>query len=336
MLSFAPHNSLTNPFDLSNEAGYFWLKGNLHCHSTASDGRATPQERVNDYLEQGYNFLSITDHLKITPLSELIHPPEFVLIPGVELHPDNPFGGQRYHLLALNVQEDINSPQMPPQHVIDAVNQQGGLVWLAHPYWSSINVMRDVLPLHGLAGIEIFNTNARRWGRGESGVHWDDWMSQENKLYPAIATDDAHRTGQENLDTYQSWTMVRVREHSISAIMQALKTGASYSSTGPEIHDVQFTPIPGSTAERRIVNVSLRVSPCQRIAAIGNVYGGEYQENGEVFTSATFTLRPNTRWVRFEIIAPDGQKAWSNPFDLIKLTNHYYQGGLQTSQLVAP
>ena len=52
---------------------------------------------------------------------------------------------------------------MPPQHVIDEVNRQGGAVFLAHPHWSSINVMRDVLPLTGFAGIEgTYKTRAGR------------------------------------------------------------------------------------------------------------------------------------------------------------------------------
>ena len=47
-----------------------------------------------------------------------------------------------------------------------------------------------------------------------------------------------------------------------------------------------------------------------------DAYGAEYREGGELFTEATVTLRKNAKWVRFEIIGPTGDKAWSNPFDL--------------------
>ena len=70
----------------------------------------------------------------------------------------------------------------PESH--DEVRDQGGSIWLAHPYWSSVNIIRDTLPLQGLAGVEVYNTTTRRHGRAESGVHWDDWMEQEEKLYP--------------------------------------------------------------------------------------------------------------------------------------------------------
>ena len=38
-------SGLADPFSLADEDGYFWLKGNLHCHTTFSDGRVPPQER---------------------------------------------------------------------------------------------------------------------------------------------------------------------------------------------------------------------------------------------------------------------------------------------------
>ena len=54
--------------------------------------------------------------------------------------------------------------------------------------------------------------------------------------------------------------------------------------------------------------------------AVFDAYGTEYREgNGGTFEQATMTLRPNSRWVRFEIIAPDGAKAWSNPMDLVSV-----------------
>jgi hypothetical protein len=293
-----------------------WLKGNLHSHTTNSDGRVTPQERLDGYVEQGYDFLCISDHYKITPIESLDCPDRFTLIQGVELHPDNPFGGQRHHFLALNMREDMDSTKMPPQHVIDAVRAQGGSIWLAHPYWSSVNVMRDVLPLKGLAGVEVFNTTCRCMGRGDSAVHWDDWMAQEDRLYPAIATDDAHRHPDENWDTYQGWSMVRVKDPSPEAIVEALERGASYASTGPEIFNIQLRRLDDPRDGVRLVEASVHCSEAQRILGVCDAFGVSYQEPGRTFERATFTLRRNARWARFEIIGPDGSKAWSNPFDL--------------------
>lgn len=39
-----------------------WQKGNLHTHTTLSDGRKTVEEAIALYRGQGYDFLAITDH----------------------------------------------------------------------------------------------------------------------------------------------------------------------------------------------------------------------------------------------------------------------------------
>ncbi len=308
-------NELVNPFVLPDVNGYMWLKGNLHAHSTNSDGRVSPQERVDGYVNRGYDYLCLSDHDNITFVNTLTRPENFTLIQGAELHPDNPFGGDRHHFVALNIAEDMDARSMPPQHVIDAVKKQGGSVWLAHPHWSGINILRDTMPLTGLAGIEVFNTTCRCAGRGESAVHWDDWMDLSGQLFPAMANDDAHGADSEERDTYQGWTMVRVKERSPAAIVEALELGASYSSTGPIIFDIQLR----RAEEKRVVEAAVKCSPAQRIAAVLDSRGTEYHEGGKLFETATFKLRPNSKHVRFEIVAPNGNKAWSNPFDLTAL-----------------
>lgn len=314
--------TLIDPFSMPDEDGYIWLKGNLHAHTTNSDGRISPQERVDGYAAHGYDFLSVTDHHRITPLDSVRCPEGLTLVQGVELHPDNPFGGQRHHFLAYLVREDMDAERMPPQYVIDAVKEQGGSIWLAHPYWSSINIMRDILPLRGLDGIEVFNTTCRCVARGDSGVHWDDWMDLTGQLLPAMANDDSHRTedGMDS-DVYQGWTMVRVKERTPEAIVSALVSGASYSSTGPQIHDIQVRVSEDEEGRVPEVEISVRCSPALRIFAVCDMFGKEYWEGGQLFEKATFQLRRKreAKHVRIEVHAPDGAKAWSNPIDLTKL-----------------
>lgn len=42
-------------------AGRFW-RGNLHTHSTRSDGRLSPEAVVEFYRDAGYDFLMLSDH----------------------------------------------------------------------------------------------------------------------------------------------------------------------------------------------------------------------------------------------------------------------------------
>ncbi len=46
-------------------------KGNLHTHTTCSDGVRSPEEAIAAYREAGYDFLAITDHRLYTPGEEL-------------------------------------------------------------------------------------------------------------------------------------------------------------------------------------------------------------------------------------------------------------------------
>ncbi|HXI16438.1 MAG TPA: phosphotransferase, partial [Chloroflexota bacterium] len=59
-----------NPWT-ANVATLPWLRGKLHCHTTESDGRLTPQETVNWFAGAGYHFLALTDHNRVTDPARL-------------------------------------------------------------------------------------------------------------------------------------------------------------------------------------------------------------------------------------------------------------------------
>ena len=42
-----------------------WFKGNLHCHSYWSDGRAFPDQAIHDYRDAGFDFCALTDHNRL-------------------------------------------------------------------------------------------------------------------------------------------------------------------------------------------------------------------------------------------------------------------------------
>lgn len=51
--------------------GGVWLKGNIHSHSTVSDGMFSPRELAELYRDHGYAFLAMTDHNVLVSHSEL-------------------------------------------------------------------------------------------------------------------------------------------------------------------------------------------------------------------------------------------------------------------------
>ncbi|MBQ2841298.1 MAG: PHP domain-containing protein [Oscillospiraceae bacterium] len=74
------------------ENGAFY-KANLHCHSTVSDGRWTPEEIKERYMEKGYSVVAYTDHNIMYPHNGLCDE-SFVALNGVEFGVNNIVDGK--------------------------------------------------------------------------------------------------------------------------------------------------------------------------------------------------------------------------------------------------
>src|SRR5581483_7191042 len=96
------------------------FRGNTHSHSTNSDGRVSIAERFAGYRAAGYDFLVLTDHRKVSDVSAYSDG-SFLAISGSEVHPPNPYGGDRYHIVAVNVREPIDDEHAHPNEVIAAI-----------------------------------------------------------------------------------------------------------------------------------------------------------------------------------------------------------------------
>ena len=307
---------LQNPFAPKSEEGYFWLKGNLHSHTTHSDGHKPPAELAKIYREAGYDFLAITDHNHITRLAPEDTPEGLVLIPGAELHPENKRGGQVHHFVCLGISEDIDALHLPAQEVIDRVAEQKGQAWLAHPHWSSLTLTRDVMHLKGMSGLEVFNGTCMHSGRGLGAVHWDEWMGLSQSLKPALAVDDCHFAPDKGRDHFRGWVMVRVKERSPAAILAALAEGAFYASSGPEIRDLALEQYGRTPEGCPRFQVRVECSPAVMVVGVTEVYGSNFLGNGRPLEKAGFKLNPGSRWVRIEVHGASGGVAWSNPLAL--------------------
>ena len=62
-----------------------WFKGNLHTHSTFSDGGKTPEELAVMYAANGHDFLCLTDHWVVSNSDERVKPAPLLWLDGVEL-----------------------------------------------------------------------------------------------------------------------------------------------------------------------------------------------------------------------------------------------------------
>ena len=308
----------TNPFEQPGA----WRRANLHTHTTASDGKVSLQERVNEYDVQGYDILAVTDHHAITGLDGLRDPEALLVLSGAELHPGNPFGGATYHFICLGIREQIDAKRAAhPQEVIDAVNAQGGLVFLAHPYWCR-HTMNDLAPLRNYAGVEVYNYNCHCEGRADSTQIWDEMLTRGPAL-PAIACDDCHDAATAAVDTFGAWTWVRTASLTPAAVLSALKTGHSYSSCGPEIKKIEISdalsdkkkPVGGPAKTHKI---RVTTSKAHEILFVSDLSGARVAApDGRSVTEGEFLVRPGARFVRIEVVDRSSRRAWSNPIPFI-------------------
>ncbi|MDJ0897586.1 MAG: PHP domain-containing protein [Xenococcus sp. MO_188.B8] len=147
---------------------------NFHLHTTASDGRLTPLEIVDQALEFGLKGLAITDHHSVNgyrkaqaylneiqeqnPRSDL-----FSLWTGTEITSN--LQGITVHILAyaFNPQHPAITPYLQSiaplgkesqaETVINSIHQAGGLAILAHPFRYR-RPAKELIPLTAYLGID--------------------------------------------------------------------------------------------------------------------------------------------------------------------------------------
>jgi hypothetical protein len=276
-----------------------WLKGNLHTHTTQSDGKLTPSENTRWHADHGYQFIALTDHNRLTNPKVLVPASPILAIPSVEITAWR--APVEYHILAIGVDSMPIAPKSDPQATIDAINAAGGVSIIAHPYWHD-HTFEDLLALYGHIGIEIFNTGC--WleiQKGHSLVHWDAVLQRGQRIV-GVATDDSHWAYP---DYGRGWIMVRAAALDQSTILEALRIGQFYSTMGPEIFDVQM--------DGRQVYV--RCSPARSIFLVGDGHhcpAAAQAWDGQPLTEATFTLHPQQKYLRVEVVDMECQSAWTN------------------------
>ena len=91
-----------NPFSTKGN----WYKGNIHTHTTNSDGELSPKDVISLYHGKRYVFLAITDHHKLT-YSEELQKEGLYLIPGEEIDGGKSVIGASFHIVALNIKKEI-------------------------------------------------------------------------------------------------------------------------------------------------------------------------------------------------------------------------------------
>lgn len=292
------------------QAGKPFFKGNLHCHSTLSDGKLSPEEVERFYCERGYDFLTLTDHRR---LSEPMHMNNGMLVlTGMEA--DYFLPGEVVHMVCFGWEEGLREePEMPlPRNIqqcIDLTRKHGGRVILAHPAWS-LNTLETMSGLYDISAVEIYNTMSNiPWNgaRADSSTQIDV-AAAHGIFYNVVASDDSHRY---NGEAGVSYTMIQADELTRESLLEAFDAGRFYCSQGPAFEQISVEN----------GKITVRCSPVEHIVFYSNVvWSAERCQSGHGLTSAVYDALDlpgrTDRYVRVQLIDAEGRSAWSNPIIL--------------------
>ena len=313
-----------------------FYKANLHCHSTMSDGRLTPAEIKEQYSAHGYSAVAFTDHEYLTSHPEL-RTPDFLPLKGYEIsvsecgHPDfNHVPTYHLNLFALDPENETHvcfhpgncwgvpkeiiptlkyagSGEYYRRYSVEGVNEiikeaheHGFLVSYNHPAWS-LQKYDDYAGLKGLDFIEVYNHGCVVTGNSEyEDQAMDDLLRNGNRLY-CVCTDDNHN---HDNDSFGGWVMIKAPALEYGEIMNALKAGNFYASTGAEITAFYAE---GNT-------VTVECPPSKAVRFITGCRHAALITGDKPVTSASFTANPGDMYVRAEVISTDGKKAFTQPY----------------------
>ncbi|TMJ39861.1 MAG: PHP domain-containing protein [Alphaproteobacteria bacterium] len=302
--------TVLSPFSLP---GRFW-RGNLHTHSTLSDGALSPDKVVQAYKDAGYDFMMLSDHFighYDWPVADTrsLRSNSFTTIIGCELHAPETSAGELWHIVAAGLPLDFApcAPEETGMRLARRAAEAGAFIGIAHPAWSQLTI-EDGRAIDIAHAVEIYNHGcAVECDRGE-GFYLLDQLLNEGRRLTAFATDDAHF---HHDDHFGGWVHVRAQANDPDSLLDALKKGHYYSSQGPLIQEISLE---GS-------ELSIASSPVNTIVVVCG-HSRSVQRIGKSITSATldlsklekgWLLTKQSPWLRVIVIDQAGKRAWSNP-----------------------
>lgn len=282
--TFTPYN----PYS----AGGTWYKGQLHVHSTRSDGDLSPSGVASRYDSMGYDFIAITDHHTVTKIKGT-----GILVLGQESGKGSVESGEMYkpHMNGIGV-SSVYDESASLQKRIDSFVSQNGIVVLNHPTTIMFSYSKgDLIGLTNYTAMEIYNGYGEGILGGDPVGMWDEVLSSGKRVW-GVAADDAHQA-----DNFgRGWIEVRTSEKlSTTSVLNAIKKGSFYSTQGPEIQDIKYN---GTT-------LTIIAPGADSISFIGR--DGK-QLSSVDSSNATYTLNGNEGYVRAEV-HQDGKTAWTQP-----------------------
>ncbi len=293
------------------------LKGQMHCHTTNSDGKLSPLELCQKYQSVGFDFLTITDHEYITPEPE-----------GNELiwlgdsyentngNSPTTSAANYAHICVYDTDSMLLAPNYTKYKSYKSINEvvqfhsveRKEMTNLCHPNWLGFYLPDStMLNCKGdFSFVECWNDGAA--DDSAKLVHccrgWDILLSRGLRVY-SLAVDDYHS----GIEIGNGWVDVYSKSKSKKEIMKSLASGNYVAASGNmginpiKIKDIQL--------KRNVISVSIEAPATIRF--IGK--NGELLKQEHSVTASSYSITGNELYVRVEIWSGVYGK-WLQPFFL--------------------
>ncbi len=293
---------LKNPYSVATIGIY---KGQLHAHTTNSDGVDTPTALATAYKNKGYSFLEIADHDHITPdpgVSGITHINGSEETVGASVAP-----GYNY---ILNVGASTQQSSTTAQEIIDGILVDNGMPMFAAPYytygqWTTPNMTA----VNNISGIEMWNgvdMKPANGGKENAEDKWDYLLTLGNHTL-GVAVDDCHDITASEFNT--GWVQVFSNSNTQSGIISSIRSGNYYSSNGTEFNITK-------TYGNQIIVSTLNSSKIEWVTSSG--YVSQTNASG---TTAGYSIGGTEKYIRVRVTDGSTSKmAWSNPIYLDTLS----------------
>ncbi|MGD9561687.1 MAG: CehA/McbA family metallohydrolase [Pyrinomonadaceae bacterium] len=296
-----------------------WYKGNTHTHTINSDGDSTPADVAKWYRENHYNFLFITDHEHVTNVAGIneLHgmAGTFIVISGQEV--TDSFDRKPLHMCALGVSSAVMPNKLPGtvetlQKNINDVIKAGGIAQINHPNFGWALSAEQLIKLQNYTLLEVHNGHPLVNNLGGGGVPgaeslWDSILTS-GKIVFGVADDDSHnfkRIGDPTAATPgRGWIYVRAAELTPKAIMDSLRRGDFYASTGVELSDYR------ASEKQVVITIKEARWSKYRVQFIGR--GGRVLSES-ITSPASYIIKGDEGYVRAKVYESNGKMAWTQP-----------------------
>lgn len=301
-------------------------RGNLHTHTSMSDGDSEPRDVVRWYRDNGYAFVALTDHnQRIDPamVQDLESQSNFAVIPGEEITMSAE--GRPVHVNALCTRRRIGGGNFPTKGealswAIGRVREEGGVALINHPNFDWALSAGDILGAPAAELLEIHSGHPYVHTEGDATrpsheALWDTVLTARGLAgggIVGVAVDDLHQLMADSnappAGPGRGFIEVFSREVSRAAICSALAAGRLYASSGAQLRRIA------------VADDAFSVWPVAAGAVVEFVgRGGRMLERQQPLAGrATYRLRGGERYVRARITRPDGKRAWTAAYATVE------------------